>query len=1172
MHQRLQILGNDPRFAGLKEACLSGDTPVYLHGMLSESLYQVGLYLHDEANVPILLVYEDELTAKNAAANASQWLPGQVFHFPGREMHFYDIDAIEDKNEQVRLKVMSALAAGETPLICTTMQALAEKLTTPAGFLRDAFTLNDTSRVDLEELRSQLAYLRYEAVPRVESAGEFSVRGGIVDIFPPNQEHPVRIELFDTDVDSIRTFDIGTQRSVDRLDSVYIGPAKDMLLDSRDIGSITAGLVKDLTRYETKYIHGVNIERAMEKFGQLLEQVEQAQSISNMHVLLPYLDESGSASLLDYFPEGSIVIADDLSRVYDRFLQQHDQLMEQVTSDIEKGEAFPIHEQVIYSAANVMDRMKRRRLVNASQLMKRVRLVNPKRIIEVKTLEAENFGGQMELFFDRLKEWQKAGMTLLLALGTEERRDLMQAELFARNLPVTLDEDGMLPRGIVLSTLSLSQGIYYPHGEFLIITHKEIYGRAKVAFDARRKKKPKARIKASDLTPGDYVVHEYHGIGRFIGFETLTVEQHRRDYLLIQYHGNDRLYIPTDQMQLIQKYIGQKDTGKGPRLNRLNSPEWRRTKSRAKRAVEEIAEDLIVLYARRAQQKGFAFSKDTPWQREFEENFIFEETASQLRSIGEIKGDMEADTPMDRLLCGDVGYGKTEVALRAGFKAIMDGKQVALLCPTTILAQQHFQTARERFRDYPVKVDVISRFRSAGETRAILEDTKKGFVDFLVGTHRLLSDDLAFKDLGLLIVDEEQRFGVRHKEKLKAMTEQVDVLTLSATPIPRTLQMGLIGIRDMSVLDEPPEERFPTTTYVLEYDRGIIGSAMQRELDRGGQVYFVYNRVYDIDKMAMEIQQMLPGARIGVGHGQMPERQLENVMQQFIDGETDVLLSTTIIETGLDIQNVNTMIVYDADRMGLSQMYQLKGRIGRSNRTSYAYFTYEKDKVLQEQAEKRLMAIRDFSEFGSGYKIAMRDLELRGAGNLLGESQSGHIEAIGYDLYVKYLEEAIRKAKGLETEVQAADVEMDITMDGYIPADYIGDNDQKMEAYHHIASIRTEEDFEVVVDELIDRFGDIPPSVYNIILAARLKSLAAEIGFERISEEKGEMVFGFADNAHFTLEQIATISRAYTGRAVFNLSDQPVIRYMWRKEKLEESLAFLQDIEKIRKKKENQNA
>lgn len=1164
----LRILERDAHLKGLIEAIRSGDTPVYLHGMLSENLYEIGLWIQESHEKPLVLVYADELQAKNAALNAAEWSSKRVHYYPSRELHFYNIDAIDDGGERERLRVMAALSEKEPLILCTTMQALAEKITTPAGFLRDIVVLEKDGTIDLEKFRENLVYLRYSQVTRVESAGDFSIRGGIIDVFPANEPLPYRIELFDTDIDSIRTFDIQTQRSVESAESVRIGPAKDLLIDRHDVRAILKGMDKDINRYENKYMHAVDVEHALEKFKDLRERVREGVSVPNMHLLIPYMESTGTASLIDYLPDDAVVIADDISRIYDRYLQHHDAMLEQVTDGIEKGEVFASHEKVWYGAAQVMDRLKTKRLVNASQLMKRVRLLNPKRIVEIKTLEAENFGGQMELFFERIKELVDAGTAIFLALGSVERMELMRAELYGRNLPVVSEERiKESSGGIILSTLSLSQGIHYPNSRLLIVTHKEIYGRAKIGSEKARRKKPKSVIKATDLSPGDYVVHESHGIGRFEGFHQIKKENHLNDYLLIQYHGNDRLYIPTDQLQLIQKYIGQADAGAGPKLNRLNSPEWRKTKSRAKKAVEEIAEDLIALYARRAEEKGFAFSPDTPWQREFEENFIYEETISQHRSIAEIKKDMESDRPMDRLLCGDVGYGKTEVALRGGFKAIMDGKQVALLCPTTILAQQHFQTAKERFRDYPVRVEVLSRFRTPADHRRVIADTKRGYVDFLVGTHSLLSKDLRFKDLGLLIVDEEQRFGVRHKEKLKAMAENVDVLTLSATPIPRTLQMGLIGIRDMSLLDEPPEERFPTTTYVLEFDTSIIGGAIQRELDRGGQIYFVYNRVYDIDKMAAMLQFMAPNARIAVGHGQMPERALENVMQQFIDGEYDILLCTTIIETGLDIQNVNTMIVYDADRMGLSQMYQLKGRIGRSNRTSYAYFTYEKDKVLTETAEKRLMAIRDFSEFGSGYKIAMRDLELRGAGNLLGESQSGHIEAIGYDLYVKYLEEAIKRARGEDIGF-SREVELDIHMDGYVPVDYIADNEQKMEAYKQIAAIRTQEDYELVIDELIDRFGDIPDSVYNIIAAQRLKSLAALIGFDRVSEERGEMIFSFAENTLFTLQEIAGISEAYGGAVTFNLSDQPSIRFLWKQEKLQESLALLRTVASVKGKKE----
>lgn len=1153
-----RILARDPHFETMKAACLSNDTPIYLHGVQSGNLHEPALWLREELNAPVLLVFADELQAKNAALNASGW-GADVLYYPSREVHFYNVDALENKNEKLRLQVLTRLIEKEPLFVCTTMQALAEKITTPAGFLRDIVVLKEFGFADLDKLRHNLMYLQYAQVPRVESPGEFSIRGGILDIFPSNEEYPVRIELFDTEIDSLRTFDIGTQRSIDNVDEVWIGPAKDLLMDTRDKGAILKGLNADLARYAKKYKDDTDINQAVEKFQEIRTRVEEGLTIANMHLLVPYLEDTQVASLLDYLPENAVVMVDDLARVYDRFLQQQDDLLEQVTLQIERGEVFSQHEHVWYKAPVVLERLNQTRLIHATLLMKNIRLIQPKRIVEIKTMEAPSFAGQMQPFFDWLKE-EALHNTILLAVGSEERVETMRAQLYEQNLPVA-DPDALPDFGIAVSAQTFTQGIQYPGARFVLFTHKEIYGRAKLQTDARKKKKPKA-LSATDLQKGDFVVHENHGIGRFEGFQQLTVNENTNDYLMIQYFGQDKLYLPTDQMHLIQKYIGQGKKGNGPKLNKLNSPEWRKTTAKAKRAVEEIAEDLIQLYANRAKRKGFAFQKDTPWQREFEEHFLYEETAGQMRSIDEIKKDMETPRPMDRLLCGDVGYGKTEVALRAAFKAIIDGKQVALLCPTTILAQQHFQTAKERYRDFPVRIEVLSRFITPQKSKQILQATKQGSVDFLVGTHRLLSKDLKFKDLGLLIVDEEQRFGVRHKETLKKMTETVDVLTLSATPIPRTLQMGLIGIRDMSVLDEPPQERFPTTTYVLEYDRAVIGGAIQRELNRGGQVYFVYNRVHDIDRIAAELMQMVPDARIGVGHGQMSERELEAVMQSFIDGELDILLCTTIIETGLDIQNVNTMIVYDADKMGLSQMYQLKGRIGRSNRTSYAYFTYEKDKVLQETAEKRLMAIREFSEFGSGYKIAMRDLELRGAGNLLGESQSGHIEAIGYDLYVRYLEEAIKSARG-ETQEVRQDIEMEVAMNGYIPHDYISDPEQKIEAYQRIATLSTEEEYHQIIEEFIDRFGDIPDSVYNIIVAARLKSLAQDIGFTKISEQKNELVFSLQNAQQFSLQQIAKISSHFPGRAVFNLSDHPAISYGWKKDKLKEALAFLEMLQEI---------
>jgi transcription-repair coupling factor (superfamily II helicase) len=660
------------------------------------------------------------------------------------------------------------------------------------------------------------------------------------------------------------------------------------------------------------------------------------------------------------------------------------------------------------------------------------------------------------------------------------------------------------------------------------------------------------------LVIDDFVVHENHGVGQYKGIEQIEVQGIKKDYIIIQYRGNDKLFIPTDQMNLVQKYIGGEAVK--PKLNKLSGIEWQKAKQKAKKSVEVIAEDLIELYAERSKIKGFSFSKDTEWQKEFESSFIYEETPSQIRSIEEIKKDMESDKPMDRLLCGDVGYGKTEVAIRAAFKAIMDGKQVAVLVPTTILAQQHYNTILDRFKDYPMKVEKLSRFRTAKEQKQILKDLNRGLIDIVVGTHKILSKDLVFKDLGLLIIDEEQRFGVRHKEKLKDLKKNIDVLTLSATPIPRTLQMGLVGIRDMSTLDEPPEERFPINTYVIEFNPQIIKDAINREMLRGGQIYFVYNKIHDIDEVRFKLLDLVPDAKIAIAHGRMSERELENVMLDFGDGEYDILLCTTIIETGLDIANVNTMIVYDADKMGLSQLYQLKGRIGRGDRTSYAYFTYEQNKSLTEISEKRLMAIKDFTEFGSGYKIAMRDLELRGAGNILGEVQSGHISAVGYDLYVKLLEETLGEIRGEAPKVKASEVEIDIKIDAYIPSSYIEDSNEKIDMYKKIASINTEEDYDEIVEELIDRFGDIPKMVQNIMDISLMKSYASKCGFERLFEKAGKIEIIYSDKKELDLKELEFISENYKGEMNFDLSDKPIISIEFKDNNLKNIIELLKVI------------
>ncbi|MDL2311142.1 transcription-repair coupling factor, partial [Peptostreptococcaceae bacterium OttesenSCG-928-C18] len=818
--------------------------------------------------------------------------------------------------------------------------------------------------------------------------------------------------------------------------------------------------------------------------------------------------------------------------------------VEDLTYKMERGEAFESHEKILIPFSTVLNDLKNFSVINSTPLIKKTRLLNPEIDIKIETMEAPNYNRNITALINNIETSLYNGYKIVIFADSKERADSLKLLFEAEGIyPVIKDDlNGEIKTGqLFIVSRVLPNGFEYHKLKYLFLTHKEIYGKERIKSKKRRTSKKTSQdiINYSDLVIDDFVVHENHGVGQYKGIEQIEVQGIKKDYIVIQYKGNDRLFIPTDQMNLVQKYIGGEASR--PKINKLSGTEWQKAKYKAKKAIEEIAEDLVELYAKRLELKGYKFSKDTEWQKEFEDSFIYEETESQLRSIDEIKKDMESDKPMDRLLCGDVGYGKTEVAIRAAFKAIMDGKQVAFLVPTTILAQQHYNTIIERFKDYPIKVEMLSRFRTAKEQRNILKDTKKGLIDIIVGTHKILSKDLEFKDLGLLIVDEEQRFGVRHKETLKKLSENIDVLTLSATPIPRTLQMGLVGIRDMSLLEEPPEERYPINTYVIEYNEQIIRDALEKEISRGGQIYFVYNRIESIEEKRIELLELLPDAKIAIAHGRMSEKELETVMIDFTSGEYDILLCTTIIETGLDIANVNTMVVYGAENMGLSQLYQLKGRIGRGDRNSFAYFTYQKNKSISEISEKRLMAIKDFTEFGSGFKIAMRDLELRGAGNILGESQSGYISSIGYDLYVKLLEETLGEIKGETKIVKESEIEIDIKLDGYIPSNYIEDSNEKIDMYKKIAAISVEEDYDEVVEELIDRFGDIPKMVQNIMDISLMKSYAAKVGFNRIYEKKEHINLVYSENKELNLEELEYMSENYTGEMNFDLADIPVV-------------------------------
>lgn len=1169
MNYLVEPLKNLADYQKLLDSIDNFQSPIYLNGLIKESLGHFIYSLYSDRSKTTLVVAEDEIQAKTIYEAVSTIDSDIVEYYPAKEINYYNIESIEDDIEKSRIKVMSRLIKKDKFIIITTPFALQRKITKKSAFKNSSIKIDEDSIVDLDLFTQSLRHLQYERVSTIESKGQFAIRGGIIDIFPIQMESPVRLELFDDEVDTIRTFNIETQRSIENIKSFEITPCREMIFTEKQVEKIKKGLKKDIEKVEEFPKYGIDNEKLIEKFRKILEYLENDLYISNTDFLIPYLTKTDYDLLQDYLPKESIIFVEDMARVYDRNSDIIKSYMTEMTYQVEKGEVFEKHEKVLAPISDIISKIKEHIAINSTSLLKKTRLLSPVVKLEIDTTEATNYNKNFELLIESVREHSYQGYKTVIFAGSKAKAESLYDLLIKENIPVGISTDlnmDIKTSQVIISDMNMNSGFEYKDIKYLFITHKEIYGRGR-AVNKRRAKKRTARdiIQYSDLAVDDFVVHESYGVGQYKGIEQIEVSGIIKDYIIIQYRGNDKLFIPIDQMNMVQKYIGG-DSSK-PKINKLGGADWAKAKAKTKKAVDEIANYLVELYAKREKLKGYKFSSDTQWQREFEDSFIYEETDSQLRSIAEIKADMESERPMDRLLCGDVGYGKTEVAIRAAFKAVMDGKQVAFLVPTTILAQQHYNTIVERFKNYPVSVEMLSRFRTKKQQDKIFKDLEKGLVDIVIGTHRLLSDKLNFKDLGLLIIDEEQRFGVKHKEKLKIIKENVDVLTLSATPIPRTLQMGLAGVRDMSLLDDPPQERSPITTYVLEYNPQIIRDAIYREINRGGQIYFVYNNIERIDEMKAELQKLVPEASIDIAHGRMTERALENVMMDFIDGEFDILLSTTIIETGLDIQNVNTMVVYNADKMGLAQLYQLKGRIGRGDRTSSAYFTYDKNKALTEIAEKRLMAIKDFTEFGSGFKIAMRDLELRGAGNLLGESQHGHIASVGYDLYIKLLEEAIKEVKGETLEdnkTKLEDISVEIKIDGYIPDDYITDTNEKIDMYKRIASLRDEEEYSDLVEELIDRFGDLPKSVQNIMDIAIIKSLASKVGFSRIKEQSKNLRFEFEDKDLIDINTISYLTKNFDGELSFDLSQKPSIKLAFERKNLKEPIEFLQVLNNLK--------
>ena len=1050
---------------------------------------------------PILLITHQLIHAERLYEDLSDLLgEGNVHLYPVNELLLSEMSVASPELRHERINALTAWKRRESGIMVAPIAAI-KRILPPASFWeREQLFLTVGKDIDIYKSLSSLVTMGYERVDMVSNPGEFSQRGGIIDIFPVTEQNPIRIDLFDTEIDSIRYFDVDHQRSLDMIDEIFIGPATEYIL-SKDEKAIAADKLQEaLGKTLQKRSQSKDKEELVTNIRSHIESLREDEPFEQMYRYISYFYDE-SASLLDYLPENGLLILDELSRIQESAANLDAEEAEHLTSLLEVNEILPEIE-LSYDWSSIWGKIAERQRIYFAMFLRHIANTKPQNVINTSSRAMQEFHGQMNLFKGELDRWQNSNSKVVILTENESRAKRVQRILQDYHMKSVIEEevDFSLKTPTILVG-QIHQGIEFPLYNLAILTEKELF-KKQVKRSRRRQKFTNAeRIKSyQELKVGDYVVHQSHGIGRYVGIETVVVNKTHKDYMLIKYAGDDKLYVPIDQIDLVQKFVGSE--GKKPRLYKLGGSEWTKVKSRVQSSVEDIADDLIELYAERQARKGFAFSPDGPLQREFESAFPYQETDDQLRCIEEIKQDMESERPMDRLLCGDVGYGKTEVAIRAAFKAILDGKQVALLVPTTILAQQHYQTITERFQDHAINIGLLSRFRTRKQQSETIEGLKKGRIDIVIGTHRLLSKDIKFHDLGLLIVDEEQRFGVKHKERIKQIKTNVDVLTLTATPIPRTLHMSLLGVRDLSVIETPPENRFPVQTYVVESTPTLIKEAIEREMARGGQVYYLHNRVDTIEKKAQEIAEIVEEARIAIAHGQMNETELENIMIAFLEGDYDVLVSTTIIETGVDIPNVNTLIVGNADHMGLSQLYQLRGRVGRSNRIAYAHFTYERDKILTEVAEKRLNAIKEFTELGSGFKIAMRDLSIRGAGNLLGSEQHGFIDSVGFDLYSEMLKEAIevrRKGKKIE-EIKPFDPEITINLDAYIPSTYIEDEIQKIEMYKKFQTLEVEEDIIDLRDELIDRFGEYPEEVENLLTVSVLRKYAKRERVESITE------------------------------------------------------------------------
>ena len=1142
MEKLLTVLETMPEYAGALN-CLQNNQSAAITGIGQINRSHIIAAISAHAGRPVVILCQDDMAAKRLAQELLCFTGKEHPVLPSRELTLYDSAVVSRAWEQKRLRQLYDLLCGKTDIQIFSWEAMSQRTMPPEVLSAAAFTLSVGQEYQMESIIDLLTSSGYSRCSMVEGPGQFSQRGGILDIYSPAADAPIRAEFFGDELDTMGYFDPDTQRRTQNIDSFVILPVGETQPRLHKDG--IAGLCNDLRNMIAGQKRRKNLneplirtlEKDLEKYVNGL-----GNSASDRYMALIYKNFS---TAMDYIPRDAIFVLCDQSSLHRAAKSRVEEMGLVLDSMLQNGLLAGENCDYVLTWEDFCQQLRKKTLLYTDTFGGTSYPDDnpPKGLFPVAAKQLPSYGGSMDTAAADLQHYQKMEFASLVLCGSRRRAELLQEMLSSRNISAflcipltTLPKPGQ----ILLAEGSLPYGMEYPNSKLAVLSEGQLIARAEPKRKQKKAQTNRQKLNSfTDLAPGDLVVHENYGIGRFVAMEQIRIDGAIKDYVKIAYQGSDTLFVPATQLDLVSKYIGGGEDG-NVRLNKIGTDAWQKTKAKARSAAKDMAEELIQLYAARKRQQGFAFAADSPWQKEFEDNFPYPETDDQLRCVNEIKNDMEAPTPMDRLLCGDVGFGKTEVALRAVMKAIMDGKQVAILVPTTVLAQQHYQTAVSRFRGFPVNIDVLSRFRSPNQQKKTLQNLRAGQVDLIIGTHKLLQKTVEFKDLGLLIVDEEQRFGVSHKERLKEISQGVDVLTLSATPIPRTLNMALSGIRDMSTIEVPPADRYPVQTFVMEHSNAILDDAIRREVERGGQVYYLHNRVESIDQCAAALKRRIPGLSVAVAHGKMGEEALSDVMQSMANGDIQVLVCTTIIETGLDIPNVNTLIIENADRFGLSQLHQLRGRVGRSTRHAFAYFTYRPDKNLTEIAEKRLSAIRDFAEFGSGFKIAMRDLEIRGAGNLLGAEQSGHMMSVGYDMYLKLLDEAVLEQKG--EKPNEPDCTADLNVTANVDKTYVARGEERMDLYRRMAAIRSQEDADDLLDEIIDRYGEPPRGVLNLIDIALLRANARRLGITDIKQKAGDILFAM-HKLDFEAVSALCADADYKSRVLFVANaKQPTLR------------------------------